>query len=75
LQTIYPEYLSIWKLHKRPGYWSDIVNQRIFFDELAVKFNIQKPDDWYRVTTNMVLNEGGSFIKLYYNGSILQGIL
>jgi hypothetical protein len=40
---------------------------------LAVKWNIQKPDDWSKVTTKMVLEEGGYFITTYYNSSLSQG--
>jgi hypothetical protein len=61
---------SIAKPH---GYWKDKQNQKEFFDQLAVKWNIQKPEDWNKVTNKMIITEGGSFISKYYNNSVLQG--
>jgi hypothetical protein len=52
---------------KPQGYWKDKKNQKEFFDQLAVKWNIQKPEDWNKVTNKMVFKEGGRFI-----GSSLQ---
>jgi hypothetical protein len=51
------------------GYWKDKKKQKEFFDQLAVKWNIQKMDDWNKVTAKMLLDEGGGFIKIYYSGS------
>jgi hypothetical protein len=72
LQAIYPDYVPEAKPH---GYWKDKSNQKNFFDELAIKWNIQKTDDWKSVTKEMVRKEGGSFIRRYYNGSLQQGII
>jgi hypothetical protein len=59
---------------KQPrGYWKAKENQKEFFDQLAIKWNIQKLEDWNKVTNGMVLNEGGNFIKNYYNSSLQQG--
>jgi hypothetical protein len=35
--------------------------------------NIKKASDWNKVTTKIVLKEGGSAINNYYNGSLKQG--
>jgi hypothetical protein len=59
---------------KQPGYWKSIENQKAFFDELAIKWNIQKVDDWNNVSTAMVLKEGGNFLTHYYHGSVRRGI-
>jgi hypothetical protein len=59
------------KIH---GYWKDKKNQKAFFDQLAIKWNIQKPDDWNKVTWSMVSKEGGNFVSSYYNSSLQQGI-
>jgi hypothetical protein len=53
--------------------WKDTKNQKTFFDQLATKWNIQKLDDWNKVTTSMVVKEGGSFINSYYNSSLQKG--
>jgi hypothetical protein len=42
-------------------------------DQLAIKWNIQKRDDWNKVTSTMLLEEGGYFIEDYYNGSLQRG--
>ena len=57
---------------KTAGYWKEKHNQKEFFDQLAVKWNIQKPEDWNKVTKEMVLKEGGNFIHVHYN-SLQQG--
>jgi hypothetical protein len=59
LQAIYPDYIPTSKPY---GYWKDKENQKKFFDQLAIKWNIQKPEDWNKVTKEMVMKEGGSFI-------------
>jgi hypothetical protein len=67
------------KLPDRPkelkphGYWSDVRNQRTFFDGLAKKLNIRHLDDWYRVTHKTIVEEGGNFIRHHYNGRLIQG--
>jgi hypothetical protein len=58
---------------KSTGYWKAKENQKKFFDQLAIKWNIQKTEDWNKVTNRMVLKEGGSFIDRYYNSSLQQG--
>jgi hypothetical protein len=69
LKLFYPEYVP--RL-KPQGYWKDKENQKAFFDQLAIKWNIQNPDDWNKVTREMVVKEGGGFIKWNYN-SLQQG--
>jgi hypothetical protein len=72
LQALYSDYVPT-SPAKPQGYWADKKNQRKFFDELAIKWNIQKPEDWNKVTNKMVLEEGGYFIGNYYNTSLQQG--
>jgi hypothetical protein len=50
-------------------------NQRALLDKLAIKLNITKPEDWYRVTSKMVMAEGGNFLMSYYKGSLIQGTI
>jgi hypothetical protein len=57
---------------KPQGYWKNKENQKKFFDQLAVKWNIQKKDDWNKVTKEMALKEGAYFITTYYH-SLQQG--
>ena len=72
LKAIYPEYVAE-RMHKPKRYWADIRNQKDFFDNLAIKLNIQKPEDWYRVTSKMVVDEGGTFVSNNYGGSLIRG--
>ena len=72
LRTIYPDHTWTNASHKSFGYWKDLNNQRKFFDDLAVKLHITKPEDWYSVSTKTLLEHDGSFIKTYY-GSLIQG--
>jgi hypothetical protein len=72
LKAIYPDYVPVKR--KPQGHWKDKENQKVFFDQLVIKWNIQKPEDWNKVTYNMVVKEGGRFIVDYYNGSLQQGI-
>jgi hypothetical protein len=68
LRAFYPEVSA-----ERPVYWKDKANQKAFFDQVAIKWNIQKPEDWYKVTKEMAFMEGGRFIGTYYNGSLIKG--
>jgi hypothetical protein len=70
LQAIYPGYVP---KAKPQGYWKYKENQKKFFDQLATKWNIQKEDDWNRVTLAMVTKEGGYFLADYYNNSLQRG--
>jgi hypothetical protein len=73
LQAIYPEHH--WNDPRKPfGYWANVEHQRLFMDQLAIKLNIQSPEDWYNVSCKTVIKEGGSFVAYHYNGSLIQGI-
>jgi hypothetical protein len=61
------------RVPKEQGYWKDKRNQKAFFDQLAVKLNIQKLEDWNNVAPSTVFKEGGHFIHLHYNSSVRQG--
>eukprot|EP01114_Cavostelium_apophysatum_P019887 TRINITY_DN6524_c0_g1_i1.p1 TRINITY_DN6524_c0_g1~~TRINITY_DN6524_c0_g1_i1.p1 ORF type:complete len:431 (+),score=67.85 TRINITY_DN6524_c0_g1_i1:54-1346(+) len=63
LETVYPEHSwKTYKFDKVPsGYWKDLSHQRTFLEDVvASKFGIQKPDDWYRVTNQQIIDCGGS---------------
>jgi hypothetical protein len=75
LRSVYPELKAVFQEPKVLGYWKDVGHQRTFMDQLAVKLNIQKPEEWYNVTCNTVYQEGAWFVQMYYGGSLLQGKL
>jgi hypothetical protein len=77
LRAIYPDYKQIWKdwkpaRSKPNGYWSDLENQRKFFDNLETKLNIKQPEDWYKIPTQTIVKEGGGFVFHRY-GSVVKG--
>jgi hypothetical protein len=72
LRSLYPEHKEHFKTPHHSS-WKDVKSQRVLFDVLAAKFNIQKPEDWYNVTAKMALKAGAAFINTYYNGSLLKG--
>jgi hypothetical protein len=71
LQAVYPDYVP--QAEKLRGYWKDKENQKAFFEKLATKLNIKKPEDWNKVTTELVKKEGGGFVNRYYSSSVIQG--
>jgi hypothetical protein len=52
ISQVFPEYkLFPWQFKKVPrNFWASVVNQKQFIDWLSVKLNINKQEDWYRVT-------------------------
>lgn len=56
--------------------WKDINNHRKFLDDVAVKLNINKVDDWYRVKRSDLLKyKGGASLLTSYNGSIRRALV
>jgi hypothetical protein len=72
LQALYPDYKPVLKGQR---YWGDIKNRKAFFDQLAVKWNIQKMEDWLKVTQKMLHEEGAYFINYYSRGSLIRGTI
>ncbi len=48
-------------------------NQREFFDLLAKQLNVKKPQEWYKINRETVLNYRGATILRRYNGSLISG--
>jgi hypothetical protein len=59
---------------KERGYWKVKYNQRVFFDQIAEKLNIKKPEDWKNVKLETVASLGGSSILRHYGHSLVRGI-
>lgn len=74
LHTLYPEHK--WdptKFHRMPRrYWTLIKNQKAFMDSLATKYNIQVPDDWNQITSEIMIHEGGASLLRLCGGSITK---
>jgi hypothetical protein len=72
LKIVYPE--RIWREAKTTRrQWTNLKNQRLFFDQIAAKLGILKPSDWYTVSAQTAISLGGSFINNQYKGSLING--
>lgn len=56
------------------GFWKSYENQRIFFDQLAISFNIQSPREWGCITYGQLVESGGSSLLNYYGNSIQKAL-
>src|SRR5690242_16983025 len=68
LENIYHEHNWIpWKFTKSPhGFWNDKNNHLKFFDWLGKELGFKTMDDWYQLSQeNVVENGGGGFLYLY----------
>lgn len=57
LKSIYPDYEWLpWKFSQYPrNFWDDMQNQREYLDWVETQLNIKNKEDWYRITTNVIL--------------------
>ena len=60
--SYYPELKTLTDNFYRVNKYKDPKNQRIFMDNLAKILNVQKMEDWYQITRDDVLANGGSLI-------------
>jgi len=70
LEAIYPEFdWKTWKFSHVPrGFWLDKANQRDFFDDLAKKLNLEHWQDYYRIRSTEVEENGGkTLLSMYKN--------
>ena len=72
LSSIYPEFS--WKENERirvpRNYWKSKENCKKFLDEFSKYYQIENPDDWYRISTFQIAQFGGSGLLYTYNGLI-----
>ena len=69
LITLYPE--KDWnssgvRTRASNDHWSNLENQRKFFDKFAAEHNINQPSDWSKIRYNQVTNAGGASILRRY---------
>ncbi len=48
-------------------------NRREFFEALSKKLNISTPQDWYKLTTNDVIKNGGRGLIRFSSDSFIEG--
>jgi len=78
VRTVYPEYfLQDWRFSQVPSnYWSNLANQREFFDHLTTVLEIRKPSDWYNVTRQDLLKVGAcGLLQGRYRDSPFRAIM
>jgi hypothetical protein len=58
LEAVFPNHQWIaWKFHQVPrGYWNRKDNQRKFLDWLTKELQVNKNDDWYRISKKQIRN-------------------
>jgi hypothetical protein len=62
------------KFNKRTNkFWMDAKNRKQFFDNLALKLGITKYEDWYKVRTIDVVNNGGNALLRHHSSSLYKG--
>jgi uncharacterized membrane protein YcaP (DUF421 family) len=65
LAGIYPEHLWNFRTNSK-GQWSNLSNQRDFFDKIAKELGLKETEDWYRVKLADLEQRGaGGILKLY----------
>jgi hypothetical protein len=76
LKALYPEHAwdtTKFRAHGVPrGYWKDVQNQRQFMDRLGAKLGIQKSTDWYKVSYEDILKNGGAGVLSNNKSSLLN---
>jgi hypothetical protein len=76
LRTVYPEHEWLeWKFANQPtGLWDRSAIRQKFLDWFAKQHNVSKPEDWYKVTTTKLKEEGATYLLKRY-GSQVQRVL
>lgn len=66
---------SVQKNHETklpPSYWKSVENRKNFLEGVVIKFNLQKPKDWGKITVQNIYDCGGSpLLNKYYKGSLI----
>lgn len=53
--------------------WKSLSNCRQFLDEFAMKFNIERPSDWGKISTSKIHEAGGGALLVhYFDGSLFK---
>ncbi len=59
-------------LQSTSSFSDDIIDQRIFLENLGKKLNIYNMERWYTVTHPMLMKHGGSELLFKYNDSLIN---
>ena len=69
LKTIYPN--NEWNEHNKRGNNRELAQQRKILNEISIKLNIKKIEDWYEISTNEIIENGGKKLILKNGNSKL----
>lgn len=72
LKTAFPEHVwNPWLFQQNVsrGYWNDSQNQRAFMDWVGQKLKFKEMKDWYKLTQEDVMKNGGGGLLSKYRGS------
>ena len=59
---------------KPPGYWDNEKNRNDFFEKLKLKYNLNTPQDWKRLSVDQIRLQGGSWLFYENNKYLLDTI-
>ncbi len=76
LRSVYPQHnWEATKFNRMPRhYWPIPENQQQFMRSIASKYNIATQDDWKKITSEVILQEGGASLLTMHGGSITKGM-
>src|SRR5690349_3969047 len=72
--SISAHFFSVYNSKLQKGYWTEIKNQRKYFDELAEEFGVEEMEDWYEMRAEDVKNQGGRGVLSYHSDSLIKGL-
>lgn len=64
------EWFSNLSRNRPCGYWNLPYNQRKYMDDLAIQLNIRNPEDWGKIPTSKITENGGHSLLLLFGGSL-----
>jgi hypothetical protein len=70
LLKIYPEHnWQVWRFERTPnGFWKDTSKVKEYVDWLAKQLHLEKMEDWYTVSNDLLRQYGGNNLLKIYGG-------
>eukprot|EP01125_Pyxidicula_operculata_P022520 TRINITY_DN924_c0_g1_i3.p1 TRINITY_DN924_c0_g1~~TRINITY_DN924_c0_g1_i3.p1 ORF type:complete len:367 (-),score=32.65 TRINITY_DN924_c0_g1_i3:25-1125(-) len=72
LKALYPDQNWLpWRFEKTPNkFWKDPIHRKEYLDYIKGELGINKPEDWYEVSTNEIHKRNGKGLLNIYNNSL-----
>lgn len=79
LQSIYPNipWMKQWFIHLPKydsHYWNNLLHQRKFMNEFAIKYKILNSQDWNKISSTFFKSKGGNHLLKSYQGSLSSAL-